>query len=233
MPTRSRRRPPQPDIAEATYAPRIEPSADVVIPPAPLHGARSGDGRHGRAAAQPRPPIPPAPSPEPEPPQPEAPRRRSTVREPAPLFGSDAASAPPPASAAARLSRRRSSRAAATPTTPTSRAAPAGGRARLIGAGKGQRRRADRAAQSHRRRAVDEERAGSIATRRRPSSATPRPASAAISRLRVYTTRLLGRDPKLVLHGGGNTSVKTRMHDLLGEETEVLCVKGSRLGHGA
>ncbi len=24
--------------------------------------------------------------------------------------------------------------------------------------------------------------------------------------LRIYTTRLLGRDPKLVLHGGGNTS---------------------------
>jgi rhamnose utilization protein RhaD (predicted bifunctional aldolase and dehydrogenase)/NAD(P)-dependent dehydrogenase (short-subunit alcohol dehydrogenase family) len=45
--------------------------------------------------------------------------------------------------------------------------------------------------------------------------------------LRVYTTRLLGQDPKLVLHGGGNTSVKTRMKDLLGEETEVLCVKGS------
>jgi rhamnose utilization protein RhaD (predicted bifunctional aldolase and dehydrogenase)/NAD(P)-dependent dehydrogenase (short-subunit alcohol dehydrogenase family) len=45
--------------------------------------------------------------------------------------------------------------------------------------------------------------------------------------LRVYTTRLLGRDPKLVLHGGGNTSVKTRMRDLLGEEVEVLCVKGS------
>ena len=45
--------------------------------------------------------------------------------------------------------------------------------------------------------------------------------------LRVYTTRLLGRDPKLVLHGGGNTSVKTRLKDLLGEETEVLCVKGS------
>jgi len=45
--------------------------------------------------------------------------------------------------------------------------------------------------------------------------------------LRVYTTRLLGRDPKLVLHGGGNTSVKTRMADLLGEETDVLCVKGS------
>ncbi len=45
--------------------------------------------------------------------------------------------------------------------------------------------------------------------------------------LRVYTTRLLGRDPALVLHGGGNTSVKTRMADLLGEETDVLCVKGS------
>src|SRR5256712_7291813 len=45
--------------------------------------------------------------------------------------------------------------------------------------------------------------------------------------LRVYTTRLLGQDPQLVLHGGGNTSVKTRMADLLGEPTEVLCVKGS------
>src|SRR5256886_12965503 len=45
--------------------------------------------------------------------------------------------------------------------------------------------------------------------------------------LRVYTTRLLGRDPKLVLHGGGNTSVKTTMPDLLGEEVAVLCVKGS------
>jgi len=45
--------------------------------------------------------------------------------------------------------------------------------------------------------------------------------------LRVYTTRLLGRDPKLVLHGGGNTSVKTRMRDLMGEEVDVLCVKGS------
>src|SRR5262245_2202045 len=45
--------------------------------------------------------------------------------------------------------------------------------------------------------------------------------------LRVYTTRLLGQDPQLVLHGGGNTSLKTRMPDLLGEDTEVLCVKGS------
>jgi len=47
--------------------------------------------------------------------------------------------------------------------------------------------------------------------------------------LRVYTTRLLGQDRDLVLHGGGNSSLKTRMTDLLGEETEVICVKGS--GH--
>ena len=45
--------------------------------------------------------------------------------------------------------------------------------------------------------------------------------------LRVYTTRLLGRDPKLVLHGGGNTSVKTQLRDLLGDEVAGLCVKGS------
>ncbi|WP_372074315.1 bifunctional aldolase/short-chain dehydrogenase [Tistrella mobilis] len=45
--------------------------------------------------------------------------------------------------------------------------------------------------------------------------------------LRVYTTRLLGSDPRLVLHGGGNTSVKTRMTDILGDPLDVLCVKGS------
>jgi rhamnose utilization protein RhaD (predicted bifunctional aldolase and dehydrogenase)/NAD(P)-dependent dehydrogenase (short-subunit alcohol dehydrogenase family) len=45
--------------------------------------------------------------------------------------------------------------------------------------------------------------------------------------LRVYTSRLLGGEPKLVLHGGGNTSVKTVVTDLLDEEVEVLCVKGS------
>src|SRR5689334_18096139 len=43
----------------------------------------------------------------------------------------------------------------------------------------------------------------------------------------VYVTRLLGQDPTLVLHGGGNTSLKTRLPDLLGQPTEVLCVKGS------
>jgi rhamnose utilization protein RhaD (predicted bifunctional aldolase and dehydrogenase)/NAD(P)-dependent dehydrogenase (short-subunit alcohol dehydrogenase family) len=45
--------------------------------------------------------------------------------------------------------------------------------------------------------------------------------------LRTYTTRLLGSDPLLVLHGGGNTSVKTEMADLAGERHAVLCVKGS------
>ena len=45
--------------------------------------------------------------------------------------------------------------------------------------------------------------------------------------LRVYTTRLLGGDPLLVLHGGGNTSLKTEMADLAGELHEVLCIKGS------
>src|SRR4051794_36767757 len=45
--------------------------------------------------------------------------------------------------------------------------------------------------------------------------------------LRIYSTRLLGRDPKLVLHGGGNTSVKTVLFDFFGEEAEVLCVKSS------
>ena len=45
--------------------------------------------------------------------------------------------------------------------------------------------------------------------------------------LRVYSTRLLGRDSQLVLHGGGNTSVKTTLPDLLGEAVEAICVKGS------
>ena len=46
--------------------------------------------------------------------------------------------------------------------------------------------------------------------------------------LRVYSSRLIGRDPSLVLHGGGNTSVKTTRRDgITGESFEVLCVKGS------
>jgi rhamnose utilization protein RhaD (predicted bifunctional aldolase and dehydrogenase)/NAD(P)-dependent dehydrogenase (short-subunit alcohol dehydrogenase family) len=45
--------------------------------------------------------------------------------------------------------------------------------------------------------------------------------------LRVYTSRLLGGDPRLVQHGGGNTSVKTTVNDSLGRPVRVLCVKGS------
>ncbi|BFM39171.1 bifunctional aldolase/short-chain dehydrogenase [Synechocystis sp. LKSZ1] len=44
---------------------------------------------------------------------------------------------------------------------------------------------------------------------------------------RVYTSRLLGRDPSLVLHGGGNTSVKIQETNLVGETEEILYVKGS------
>src|SRR5256885_7787292 len=45
--------------------------------------------------------------------------------------------------------------------------------------------------------------------------------------LRVYTSRLLGRDKSLVLHGGGNTSVKIRQKNLFGDEETILYVKGS------
>ena len=45
--------------------------------------------------------------------------------------------------------------------------------------------------------------------------------------LRVYTSRLLGQDKSLVLHGGGNTSVKITEKNILGQEEELLYVKGS------
>ena len=45
--------------------------------------------------------------------------------------------------------------------------------------------------------------------------------------LRVYTSRLIGSDPALVLHGGGNTSVKSIFRDLLSEEVPAIYVKGS------
>jgi len=45
--------------------------------------------------------------------------------------------------------------------------------------------------------------------------------------LRVYTSRLIGADPSLVLHGGGNTSVKSVTINTIGEEVNVLYVKGS------
>jgi len=45
--------------------------------------------------------------------------------------------------------------------------------------------------------------------------------------LRIYTSRLIGKEPALVIHGGGNTSVKTRQSNFLGVEQDVICVKGS------
>lgn len=51
--------------------------------------------------------------------------------------------------------------------------------------------------------------------------------------LRVYSTRLLGRDSKLVLHGGGNTSLKAKARDLSGDEVDALYVKGSGSDMGA
>lgn len=45
--------------------------------------------------------------------------------------------------------------------------------------------------------------------------------------LRTYSARLLGADSDLVLHGGGNTSVKTRWTNLLGDEVEAIFVKAS------
>ena len=44
---------------------------------------------------------------------------------------------------------------------------------------------------------------------------------------RVYTSRLLGRDKSLVLHGGGNTSVKLDEKNLFGQSEPILYVKGS------
>ncbi len=45
--------------------------------------------------------------------------------------------------------------------------------------------------------------------------------------MRAYTSRLIGKDEDLVLHGGGNTSVKASALNLFGEEQEILYVKGS------
>ncbi|NOX91133.1 MAG: bifunctional aldolase/short-chain dehydrogenase [Gammaproteobacteria bacterium] len=45
--------------------------------------------------------------------------------------------------------------------------------------------------------------------------------------MRVYSSRLLGREPSLVLHGGGNTSVKAEVANLFGEHKPILYVKGS------
>ncbi|MGH9363472.1 MAG: class II aldolase/adducin family protein, partial [Thermoanaerobaculia bacterium] len=63
----------------------------------------------------------------------------------------------------------------------------------------------------------------SEAEARRWAAATPDP----LLGLRVYGSRLLGADPALVLHGGGNTSVKSTARDILGDEVEIVWVKAS------
>jgi len=47
--------------------------------------------------------------------------------------------------------------------------------------------------------------------------------------LRVYTSRLIGAEPSLVLHGGGNTSIKGNVQNLFGENVPALFIKAS--GH--
>jgi rhamnose utilization protein RhaD (predicted bifunctional aldolase and dehydrogenase)/NAD(P)-dependent dehydrogenase (short-subunit alcohol dehydrogenase family) len=63
---------------------------------------------------------------------------------------------------------------------------------------------------------------------------TPAPGSAPLSAsvsptqaLRTYTSRLLGAESALVLHGGGNTSAKETIHDTSGRTIDVLYIKGS------
>ena len=45
--------------------------------------------------------------------------------------------------------------------------------------------------------------------------------------LRIYTARLLGQDQDLVLHGGGNVSLKSFSPDIFGRDQEVMFIKGS------
>ena len=45
--------------------------------------------------------------------------------------------------------------------------------------------------------------------------------------IRIYTSRLIGGNPDLVLHGGGNTSVKLNQKNIFEENQEILYVKGS------
>jgi rhamnose utilization protein RhaD (predicted bifunctional aldolase and dehydrogenase)/NAD(P)-dependent dehydrogenase (short-subunit alcohol dehydrogenase family) len=59
------------------------------------------------------------------------------------------------------------------------------------------------------------------------NDADARPYSSDPLALRVYTSRLIGQDSSLVLHGGGNTSVKTKAVDLFGDAHDAIWVKGS------
>lgn len=43
----------------------------------------------------------------------------------------------------------------------------------------------------------------------------------------IYVSRLIGREPDLVLHGGGNTSVKTVIPNIFGDQCPTIFVKAS------
>jgi len=60
-------------------------------------------------------------------------------------------------------------------------------------------------------------------------------AAAAITdrELRAYSSRLIGADSRLVLHGGGNTSVKSTATDRFGEEQDIIWVKASGFDLGS
>ncbi len=45
--------------------------------------------------------------------------------------------------------------------------------------------------------------------------------------LAIYASRLIGAEPDLVMHGGGNSSVKLEREDITGQVTAVMHVKGS------
>ena len=45
--------------------------------------------------------------------------------------------------------------------------------------------------------------------------------------LRTYASRLIGAERSLVLHGGGNTSVKGRASNVFGKRTDAVFVKAS------
>ena len=59
------------------------------------------------------------------------------------------------------------------------------------------------------------------------NEAEAKPLNGDLLKLRVYTSRLLGKDEDLVMHGGGNTSVKIKEKNIFGEEEDILYVKGS------
>ena len=189
--------------SRATTTSRTATSAPDWAPPrrgAAVRRDRTGSTPPEPRRARPEPAAAAGRVPPPSPPplaagaEPRRPRRRSTVREPAPVVQRRAA--PTPAAAARR-------RRAAQPVVTAARADDAEQAAphRLVGASACSA--ATQEPTPMQSRWVDRD-AQARSTRYAAAGIAPDLA------LRVYTTRLLGRDPKLVLHGGGNTSVKTR-----------------------